>query len=136
MPGKPRILVVDDNADAANGLARLLTLMGKETNVVHDGFAALEAIDGFKPHVILLDLGMPGIDGLETAQRIRARQDCSHIVLIAVTGWGQETDRQLTDAAGFSCHLIKPVDIDQLEAALDDAEKRSSSQSVKQAAAR
>lgn len=115
---KPRILIVDDNADAAASLGRLLSLLGNDTCVVNDGHAAIDEIAQFRPAVVLLDLGMPGMDGLETAQRIKAHPNGCDVALIAVTGWGQEKDRQQTSAAGFSAHLTKPVNIAQLEATL------------------
>src|SRR5207249_496496 len=107
------------NQDAAIGLSRLLTLSGKDVCVVNDGPSALAQIDSFQPQVVLLDLGMPGMDGIETAMRIRARVDGQRIMLIALTGWGQDRDRNETQAAGFALHLIKPVNLDHLEAVLD-----------------
>jgi CheY-like chemotaxis protein len=115
---KPRILVVDDNADAANSLGRLLSLLGHEVRVVHNGASALSEIDRFGPQAVLLDLGMPIMDGFETAEQIRARPEFQDVALVAITGWGQDRDRQRTDAAGFAAHLIKPVNLDQLEAVL------------------
>jgi CheY-like chemotaxis protein len=115
---KPRILIVDDNEDAANTLGRLLTLLGKEVRVVHSGPLAIAEVVRFQPRVILLDLGMPGMDGIETARHIRARPAGRDIFLVALTGWGQEQDRQRTDEAGFSAHLVKPVNLNQLEALL------------------
>jgi CheY-like chemotaxis protein len=116
--GKQRILIVDDNADAANSLGRLLTLLGIEIRVVHSGEAALSEMHRFRPHGVLLDLGMPIMDGFDTAEQIRAHRELRNIPLIAVTGWGQDRDRQRTDEAGFVAHLIKPVNLDQLESVL------------------
>jgi CheY-like chemotaxis protein len=113
-----RILVVDDNRDAANSLGALLEMLGADVRVVHDGEAALDAFDAFRPRVTLLDIGMPGMDGYEVARRIRARPDAQHAALIALTGWGQEQDRRRTAEAGFDCHLTKPVDINTVAAAL------------------
>lgn len=113
-----RILVVDDNRDAANSLGALLQMLGADVRVVHDGEAALDAFDAFRPRVTLLDIGMPGMDGYEVARRIRARPDARSAALIALTGWGQEKDRQRTAEAGFDCHLTKPVDINTVAAAL------------------
>ena len=113
-----RILVVDDNRDAADSLGALLRVLGADVRIVHDGAAALAAFEQFHPSVTLLDLGMPGIDGYEVARRIRARPDARRAALIALTGWGQERDRRRTSEAGFDYHLIKPVDIDTVAAAL------------------
>ena len=113
-----RILVVDDNQDAADSLGTLLKLLGAEVRVEHDGKAALDAFESFHPSVTLLDLGMPGMDGYEVARRIRARPDARGVALIALTGWGQEGDRRRTAEAGFDYHLTKPVDINTVAAAL------------------
>lgn len=115
---KPRILVVDDNADAASSLGRLLSLLGNEVQVVNSGAEALAQIEPFRPRIVLLDIGMPGMDGYETAQQIRRQLAGERIILIAVTGFGQEHDRARSEAAGFLEHLIKPVNTDQLEALL------------------
>ena len=116
--GKVRVLVVDDNADAANSLGRLLSLLGKETRVATSGEAALEALRDFPADVVLLDLGMHGMDGIETARQIRTQPAWNTVRLIALTGWGQEQDKQRTVAAGFVAHLVKPVNIEQIEAAI------------------
>jgi CheY-like chemotaxis protein len=115
---KMRVLVVDDNVDAANSLGRLLKLLGSEVCVAHDGASAIAEIDRFQPAVVLLDLGMPIMDGYQTAEQIRARPEFQNAVLVAITGWGQEQDRQRTEVAGFAAHLIKPVNVDQLEKVL------------------
>jgi CheY-like chemotaxis protein len=109
-----RILVVDDNRDAADSLGVVLALHGMETRTAHDGFAALEALDEFRPSVILLDLGLPGIDGYEVAQRVRQHPHGRRATIIALTGWGQERDRQRSAAVGFDHHLVKPVDTEAL----------------------
>jgi|tagenome__1003787_1003787.scaffolds.fasta_scaffold19387619_1 CheY-like chemotaxis protein len=114
----PRILVVDDNADAATSLGRLLKLSGYDVKVAHDGHTALAEVARFRPQVVLLDLGMPGMDGLETASRIQQLAAGKELSLIAVTGWGQDEDRQRTEAAGFIAHFVKPIKITQLEAVL------------------
>jgi CheY-like chemotaxis protein len=116
---RPRVLIVDDNADAANSLGRLLSLLGKEVAVAHDGPSAVQVAARFMPHLALLDLGMPGMDGIETAKHIQALPQGNRIKLVALTGWGQEGDRQRTEAAGFAAHLVKPVQVDQLENLLD-----------------
>lgn len=110
-----RVLVVDDNRDAGESLSLLLSLLGVETRVVNSGEAALDVMDEFQPTVVILDIGMPGMDGYETARRIRMRPDCDDMLLIALTGWGQEEDRQKTRQAGFNHHLVKPADVSVLE---------------------
>ena len=114
----PRVLVVDDNRDAADTLGALLRMLGAEVEVVHDGAAAIEAFDAFRPAVMFLDLGMPGLDGYEVARRIRSRPGAGGTALIALTGWGQEKDRQMTREAGFRHHLVKPVDLAAMQAVL------------------
>jgi two-component system, sensor histidine kinase len=127
IPGLPRAMVVDDNVDAAESLAALLRLLGAEVHVVHDGAAAVQALDTFSPAVVFLDLGMPGMDGYETARRMRARPAARDTLLIAVTGWGQERDRSQTTAAGFSQHLVKPAELDALQAILASLAAREAS---------
>jgi CheY-like chemotaxis protein len=117
-PERLRVLIVDDNEDAATTLGRLLTLLGRDVHVVHDGPRAIAEVVRFEPRVILMDLGMPGMDGLETARHIRARPAGQEVILIALTGWGQDQDRQRTEDAGFAAHLVKPVNINQLESLL------------------
>ena len=120
-PGGQRVLVVDDNQDAADSLALLLQLDGHDVRVVYDGAAALAALDAaqpWRPAVVLLDLGMPGMDGLEVARRLRANDAAAATLLVALTGWGQHTDRERTRAAGFDHHLVKPVDARALQALL------------------
>jgi PAS domain S-box-containing protein len=113
-----RILVVDDNVDSAATLGMLLKYLGADVHVAHDGVAALDAVEKYRPNVVLLDIGMPGMDGLEVARRIRERDEFSAITLIALTGWGQEDDRQRTREAGFDHHLVKPADIAALQGLL------------------
>jgi PAS domain S-box-containing protein len=117
-PGVQRILVVDDNRDAADSLGVLLEAPAREVRVVYDGPAAITALTAFRPQAIVLDLGMPGLDGLETARRIRQLPEGRTVTLIAVTGWGQDEDRRRTREAGFDHHLVKPVDGDLLQALL------------------
>ena len=104
-----RVLIADDNRDAAETLAVVLRLEGHDVVVAHDGRAALALFEHHRPDVALLDVGMPELDGYEVARRIRARADGAHVLLIAVTGWGQEKDRQQSAAAGFDHHVTKPV---------------------------
>ncbi|MFL6574432.1 MAG: response regulator, partial [Burkholderiales bacterium] len=105
-----RILVVDDNVDAAVTLALLLQSLGHETCVVHDGRQALRMALEFRPDVVLLDIGMPGLDGYEVARQLRALKRERPLRIIAITGWGQEADRTRSREAGFDVHLVKPVD--------------------------
>ncbi|HXZ85555.1 MAG TPA: PAS domain S-box protein, partial [Myxococcota bacterium] len=104
-----RFLVVDDNRDAADSLALLLEAYGAEVQVAYDGSSALAQLRGVRPDVVLLDLGMPGMDGFELAARIRKQPELAGILLVALTGWGQPEDRRATRAAGFDLHLVKPV---------------------------
>jgi CheY-like chemotaxis protein len=113
-----RILVVDDNVDSATTLATLLKFLGGEVQVAYDGPAALAAIEKYRPDVVLLDIGMPGMDGYEVAKRIRERREFENVMLIALTGWGQADDRRRTRDAGFNHHLVKPADISALQALL------------------
>jgi len=113
-----RVLVVDDNHDAADSLGMLLQFLGAEVMVVHDGHAALAAIRSFKPAVVLLDLGMPGMNGLEVARRMREDPSTHGITLVALTGWGQREDRRRTSEAGFDYHLVKPADVGMLQSIL------------------
>jgi PAS domain S-box-containing protein len=109
-----RVLVADDNRDSAETLAMLLRVDGHEVMIAHDGSAALAAFGGFAPDIVLLDIGMPGPNGYEVAQKIRQSRSGAEIKLIAITGWGQETDKEKAFAAGFDHHLTKPVDTQQL----------------------
>jgi CheY-like chemotaxis protein/two-component sensor histidine kinase len=106
-----RILVVDDNRDAAESLAMLLKLGGHEVHTAHDGLEAVEAAAKIQPEVILLDIGLPKLDGYKVARRIRAQQPDTGVVLVAVTGWGQEEDRRRSEESGFDAHMVKPVDL-------------------------
>jgi PAS domain S-box-containing protein len=113
-----RVLVVDDNIDSAATLGMLLKYLGADVRVVNDGEAALSEVESYQPDVVLLDIGMPGMDGLEVARRIRKHEEFDRITLIALTGWGQEGDRRRTEEAGFDHHLIKPADVAALQALL------------------
>ena len=105
-----RVLVVDDNADGAATLSMLLELSGYEVKTAGDGLSALSAADDFRPHAILLDIGLPVLDGYEVAKRIRANQSFEKIVLIALTGYGQPSDRERSQEAGFDHYFVKPTD--------------------------
>jgi CheY-like chemotaxis protein len=118
-----RILVVDDNPDAAASLAIMLRLAGHEVHAVHDGQEGVEAAAWFKPGVAFLDLGMPRLNGLEAARHIRAQPWGQNMVLVAVTGWGQEEDKRRASEAGFDHHLTKPVDPPALARLLDGVTK-------------
>jgi signal transduction histidine kinase len=117
---KVRVLVVDDNRDAADTLSALLDLIGHRAQVANDGRAALEAMQDFRPQVVFLDIGMPGMNGYEVAEAIRNDRRFDQPLLVALTGWGGEDDRQRTSAAGFDLHLTKPVDLQAIEKMLAD----------------
>jgi CheY-like chemotaxis protein len=112
--GGLRILVADDNQDAAETMGVLLEVMGHEVRRVHDGQAALDAVAAFDPQLVLLDIGMPKMNGYETCLAIRDRDGGAARKLVAVTGWGQPQDLKSSSDAGFDHHLVKPVDIDTL----------------------
>ena len=110
-PGhRRRVLIVDDNVDTANSMALLLNASGHEVRTAHDGPTALDAAVDYRPDVVILDIGLPGLNGYEVARRMRHQAALADAVLIAITGYGQETDRQTALAAGFNHHLVKPVD--------------------------
>jgi PAS domain S-box-containing protein len=113
-----RILVVDDNMDSAESMAMILALEGHDTRTVHDGQSALEAVARGDAEVVLLDLGLPGLNGFEVARRLRATTAGRDLLLIATTGWGQQKDIQASAAAGFDHHLVKPVNFAALSAIL------------------
>jgi len=116
-----RVLVADDNEDSAETMAMLLQALGHEVCIAHDGAQALEQARAFRPDVALLDIGMPRVDGYEAARRLRAEEWGRALVLVALTGWGQDEDRRRSEEAGFDRHLIKPVDIDALQEVLRTA---------------
>jgi signal transduction histidine kinase/ActR/RegA family two-component response regulator len=119
-----RILVVDDNKDSADSLATLLKLMGHEVHTAHDGVEAVDTAAQVEPEVILLDIGLPRLNGYEAARRIREqRRTGSTLTLVALSGWGQEEDRRRSEAAGFDAHLVKPVDLDALSNLLAGSDK-------------
>jgi PAS domain S-box-containing protein len=113
--GAPRrILVVDDNRDSAESIATLLQLSGHQTFLAHEGLAAVEAAERLRPDVVLLDLGLPKISGIDACRRIRSHAWGKGLIIVALTGWGQEHDRRNTREAGFDAHLVKPVDYGDL----------------------
>jgi PAS domain S-box-containing protein len=105
-----RVLVVDDNPDAADSFALLLRLAGQDVRTAYDGPSALARAEEFRPELVFLDIGMPGMDGYELARRLRAHPDLEGVGLVALTGWGQEEDRRRSQEAGFDRHLVKPVE--------------------------
>ena len=119
IPAAPRqILVVDDNVSSAETLALLVGLSGHITHVAHSGMDTFAAVEAHQPAVILLDIGLPGMDGYEVARRLRQADANRDILLIAVTGYGQDDDRRRALEAGFDHHLIKPIDLEKLESIL------------------
>jgi CheY-like chemotaxis protein len=110
-----RVLVADDNGDAAESMGALLRIMGNEVRIVHDGMQAIEEAGAFRPDLILLDIGMPRVNGYEAARRIRGQHWGKQIFLVAVSGWGQEDDKRRASEAGFDRHLTKPVEFARLE---------------------
>lgn len=116
-----RILVVDDNQDSADSLAMLLTLNGHKVRMANDGISALAMAQDYHPDVVLLDIGLPGLNGLEVAERLRAQPETQKTLLIAVTGYGQEEDRKRSQLSGFDHHFVKPVDINLLLKSLTDS---------------
>ncbi len=110
-----RVLVVDDNVDTAESLEMLLRESGHDVRTAHDGPAALEAARDYRPNVVLLDIGLPELDGYEVAKRMRQQPVLQNVVLVAMTGYGQESDRQRSREAGFDHHLVKPADFEQLQ---------------------
>jgi two-component system CheB/CheR fusion protein len=122
-PRASRILVVDDNRDAADSLARYLTrVMGQRVEVAYDGPGAVDVARRFRPDVVLLDIGLPGMSGYEVAERLRSGPETGGALLIALTGWGQEEDRRRSKEAGIDFHLVKPVDLDAVQNLLLKAE--------------
>jgi CheY-like chemotaxis protein len=116
--GARRILIVDDNNDAAELLAELVRLSGHEVSVAFSGSSALREVDAFRPDVVLLDIGMPGMNGYEVAEALRARPECAALRIIALTAWGDPESRARTAACGFNLHLTKPAPLPALLGAL------------------
>lgn len=114
-----RVLVVDDNVDAADMLGEMLGLLGHVVTVRNDPAAALDALASFNPDIAILDIGLPGMTGYELAVRMRQATPGADLTLVALTGYGQEQDRQKSATAGFNHHLVKPVDFDRLMKIID-----------------
>jgi CheY-like chemotaxis protein len=124
--GAPRkFLIVDDNIDAATSLAMLLEIGGHEAHLAHNGKDAVERARELRPEIILLDIGLPKLNGYDACRQIRAEPWGRSIVLVALTGWGQDSDRRRSRDAGFDHHLVKPVDPDELMKLLENIQRRS-----------
>ncbi len=128
LPAQPtlRILAVDDNVDVAEGLASVLGMWGHTVRIAHDGAAALEVATDFSPEVVFVDLGLPRVDGLEVARRLRQTSDRPPTLLVSMSGFGQEQTRRKSGEAGFHHHLVKPVDMDSLRSLLDNCARERS----------
>lgn len=116
-----RVLIVDDNVDSAASVAAFLRLAGHDVRMAHDGHAALQAARSMRPEFIFLDLGLPGLDGYEVARRVRAEPGLEAARIIALSGYGQDADRQKSLEAGIDQHLVKPADLAFLESLLGRA---------------
>lgn len=112
---RQRVLLVDDNADSTEPLSLLLQAKGHDTRVAVEGIEAINVADDFQPHCVVLDLGLPGIDGYEVARRLRERPYGAELTLVALTGWAGKDVRAKAAAAGFDYHLVKPVNWEELE---------------------
>ena len=106
---------MDDNVDAAQSLAVLLKANGHEVHAVHDGPSALKAAREYRPNLILLDIGLPGMDGFEVAKKVREELEIGKVVLVAMTGYGQDSDKQHSQQAGFDHHLVKPANFSEVQ---------------------
>ncbi len=116
--GGPSVLVVDDNRDAADSLGYMLEMMGATVRVVYGGPDAVAAVGADPPALVLLDIGMPGMDGYQVARKLAEHPQRARMQIVALTGWGQAEDRQRTREAGFDDHLVKPAELEALEALL------------------
>ena len=110
-----KVLVVDDNEDMANSLAILLQISGHDVRTAHSGPAALETADKLQPNLVLLDIGLPGMDGYEVAERLRQNPKFTKVRLVAVTGYGLESERRRSQKSGFDAHLVKPIKLQELQ---------------------
>ncbi len=116
---------MDDNREAAESLGVLLEELGATTSVAFGGREALQRLDTFEPEVVLVDLGMPGMDGFEVCRRIRAASRLRQMLLVALTGWGQDEDRERSKRAGFDHHFVKPLNVQKLRALLEHSAMES-----------
>jgi CheY-like chemotaxis protein len=119
-----KILLVEDNPDTASAMARLLSLWGQDVRTAPDGSSALAQIAADPPEIVLMDIGLPGMDGYELARQIRARPDGGNIILAALTGYGQPEDQLRARECGFDLHLIKPVQIDSIRRVLEAGDRQ------------
>ena len=121
IPGQSKqILIIEDNVDAADTLAMMLQTMGHEAHAAYDGPSGLKDFVQWRPSVVLLDIGLPGMNGFEVAQRLRASSPKNHLKIIALSGYGSDSDRERSRNAGFDHHLVKPVGFDALEKVLNE----------------
>ena len=118
-----RVLIADDNIDAATSLSLVLQMMGNEVRVAHDGLDALAVAEAFRPDAVLLDIGMPAMNGYEVCRKLRERPATKDVMIVALTGWGQEDDRKRSREFGFDQHLVKPVEPRMLEDVLAGLKK-------------
>jgi CheY-like chemotaxis protein len=116
-------MVIDDNRDAAESMSMLFELWGHEVVCAYDGRAALAAAAKYRPDAVFLDIGLPGMDGYEIAERLREQPESAHTVLVAITGYGQDEDRRRSREAGIDHHLVKPVAPETLQRLLDSIER-------------
>jgi two-component system, OmpR family, response regulator len=114
-PKPLRVLLVDDSIDAAEAMSMLIETLGHEVRMMHDGPSALAMVDGFAPEVVILDIGLPGMSGFDVAREMRAREATKKVLMIALTGYGGESDRREAQQAGFDHHLVKPVSFTAIE---------------------
>lgn len=112
------LLVVDDNVDSAESLAMLLDISGYETRIANDGLSAISAVQQRLPRAVILDIGMPGIDGYEVARRLRTQYSSAELQLIGLSGYGDDASKRQAVAAGFDHHLVKPIDVEAIIAVL------------------
>jgi two-component system OmpR family response regulator len=114
-PKPRRVLLVDDSVDAAEAMSMLLETLGHEVRTMHDGPSALAMVDEFAPDVVILDIGLPGMNGFEIARELRTREATRNVLMIALTGYGDASDRRQAHEAGFDHHLVKPVSFTTIE---------------------